>query len=121
VAHLPTYPNGLWPLGTMYSGPSIRMDIADHAQLYSTGCYKEAQAWRSWQSELISQGRIDDAMQMDINDVRARFGTKYDDAIAEMIESLPGNPQYQAQRAVPRAGEVFPGGPQWPAVTPWER
>ncbi|MBK3645956.1 ricin-type beta-trefoil lectin domain protein [Streptomyces sp. MBT33] len=99
---------------TKYSGPSIRMDVADHAQLYSTGFYREAQAWRSWQSELIGQGRIDDAMQMDINDVRSRFGTKYDDAITEMINSLTDNLQYQALRKVPRSGEVFPGL-AWPA------
>jgi pretoxin HINT domain-containing protein len=96
---------------TKYSGPSIRMDTADHAQLYTTGSSYASQAWRSWQQELVSQGRIDEAMQMDINDVRARFGTKYDSAITEMINSLPDNPSYQALRTLPRTGDVIPGLP----------
>jgi hypothetical protein len=85
------------------------MDAADHALLYTTGSSYESQAWRSWQQSLISQGRIDEAMQMDINDVRARFGTKYDSAITEMINSLPDNPQYQAVRTLPSTGDVLPG------------
>jgi hypothetical protein len=98
---------------TKYSGPSIRMDSGDHADLYTTGSSYPAQAWRAWQSELIGQGRIDQAMQMDIDDVRARFGSQYDGPITEMINSLADNPQYQALRTVPNTGEVFPGL-NWP-------
>jgi hypothetical protein len=109
-----------WSTGgsiTKYSGPSIRMDTADHAQLYTTGSSREARAWRQWQQELIGEGRIDEAMQMDINDVRARFGTKYDAAIVEMIDSLPDNAQYQALRKVPMSGDVLPGLP-WSNADP---
>ncbi|WP_433346316.1 LamG-like jellyroll fold domain-containing protein [Micromonospora sp. CA-111912] len=93
-----------WSTGksiTKYSGPSIRMDVADHVQLYTTGSSLEAQAWRMMQKDLISQGRIDEALQMDINDVTSRFPGKYDDAIGELLDSLPSNPQYQALRTRP--------------------
>lgn len=53
------------------------------------------------QKDLISRGRIDDALQTDINDVTSRFPGKYDDAIGELLNSLPGKPQYQALRGVP--------------------
>jgi hypothetical protein len=93
-----------WSTGnsiTKYSGPSIRMDVADHAELYTTGSSLEAQAWRMMQKDLISQGRIDEALQMDINDVTSRFPGKYDNAIGELLDSLPSNPQYQALRTRP--------------------
>jgi hypothetical protein len=73
-----------------------------------------------WQRELISEGQIDEAMQMDINDVRTRFGTKYDAAITEMIDSLPDNVQYQALRKVSLAGDFLPGLPWSNAdLAPW--
>lgn len=77
------------------------MDYLDHRDAYSTGSSYAAQAWRTWQKELIDAGRIDEAVQMDINDIRQRFGTKYDDAIKEMIAGLANNQAYQALRTVP--------------------
>ncbi|MFE2598949.1 DNRLRE domain-containing protein [Streptomyces sp. NPDC059396] len=82
-------------------GPAIQMDYLDHRAVYSTGRARAAQAWRAWQKELIDAGRIDEAVQMDINDIRRRFGTRYDDAIAQMVTGLANNPAYQALRTVP--------------------
>jgi len=48
-----------------------------------------ADAYRDAQRSLMSAGRMDDAIMMDIDDVTAKFGHKYDDAILEMIEALP--------------------------------
>ncbi|WP_394614549.1 LamG-like jellyroll fold domain-containing protein [Lentzea sp. JNUCC 0626] len=79
-----------------YSGPAIRMEVADHRQLYSTGSYLESQAWRMWQKEKIDAGDLHGAMMMDIQDIRSRFGSKYDVAIAEMWASMSSN---QAVRA----------------------
>lgn len=59
-------------------GPAIQMDPADDAQLASTGRSAEAQAWRARQRQLIRQGKFRDAQQMDIDDIHAKFGNKYD-------------------------------------------
>ncbi|MBA4861320.1 DNRLRE domain-containing protein [Streptomyces sp. PSKA54] len=82
-------------------GPAIQMDYLDHRAVYSTGRYRASQAWRMWQKELIDAGRIDEAVQMDIDDIRRRFGTKYDDAIRQMVDGMANNPAYQALRTVP--------------------
>jgi filamentous hemagglutinin len=44
--------------------------------------------WRAIQKALIDQGNFGEAMQKDIDDIRARYGNKYDEAIREMIQSL---------------------------------
>ncbi|MDC0765485.1 RHS repeat-associated core domain-containing protein [Streptomyces sp. HD] len=84
------------------TGPALQMDYEDHRDVYSTGSSRAARAWRTWQDELIAGGRVDEAVQMDIDDIRNRFGNKYDGAIKEMIQGLGNNPDYQALRTVPR-------------------
>ncbi|MEV7623793.1 polymorphic toxin-type HINT domain-containing protein [Actinoplanes sp. NPDC089786] len=73
-------------------GPAIQMDRADHAQLYSTsgGPGSVQAAYREMQRDFIARGDVAGAMWNDINDVRSRFGTKYDGAILEMLGSLDG-------------------------------
>lgn len=88
INHIPA--NSVSPLST-YSGPSIRMEYADHRAVYSTGSYLESQAWRMRQKELIDAGDFRGAIQMDVDDIRARFGNKYDEAITEMWVSLSSN------------------------------
>jgi hypothetical protein len=71
------------------NGPAVKMDIADHKQTASHGSQGlEGKAYRAEQKRLIDQGRFDDAVQMDIDDIQGKFGDKYDDAILEMIDSL---------------------------------
>jgi len=67
-------------------GPCISMDKADHRETASCGNSKEAQEYRDKQSELIKEGKFEEALQMDIDDLQDKFGDKYDDAIAEMKE-----------------------------------
>ncbi len=67
-------------------GPAIAMDYEDHRQTASCGNSREAQEYRAKQKELIAEGKFAEAMQMDIDDIRDKFGSKYDDAIAEMKE-----------------------------------
>ncbi|MFE3267107.1 polymorphic toxin-type HINT domain-containing protein [Streptomyces sp. NPDC059215] len=88
INHIPA--NSSSPL-SMYSGPSIRMDYADHRAVYSTGSSLASQAWRMRQKELIDAGDFRGAMQMDVDDIRDRFGDKYDEAITEMWMSLSRN------------------------------
>ena len=52
----------------------------------SWGRSKGAQAYRAKQKELIDKGLFREAQQMDIDDVRAKFGNKYNESIQEMLE-----------------------------------
>ena len=74
-------------------GPAIRMNKTDHQKTNSWGRTKANQRYRKKQRELIEQGRFREAQQMDIDDVRSRFGTKYDDAIEEMLEYTDSIPE----------------------------
>ena len=67
-------------------GPSIKMEKEDHRQTESCGSSKEAREYREKQKELINQGKFREAIQMDIDDIHEKFGDKYDDAIAEMLD-----------------------------------
>lgn len=67
-------------------GPCIKMDKEDHRKTASCGNSREAREYRQQQKELIEAGRFRDAIQMDIDDIKEKFGDKYDDAIAEMME-----------------------------------
>lgn len=65
-------------------GPCIVMDKADHRQTASCGNSKEAIEYRKKQEDLIKQGKFEEAMEMDIKDIRSKFGSKYDNQISEM-------------------------------------
>ena len=65
------------------------MDKADHYETASWGRSREAIEYRKTQLELINQGRYREAIDMDIADIRSKFGSKYDNAIKEMLYMLP--------------------------------
>lgn len=67
-------------------GPAIKMEKEDHRQTASCGMSREAREYREQQRELIEQGKFREALQMDIDDIHEKFGDKYDEAIAEMLE-----------------------------------
>jgi hypothetical protein len=69
-------------------GSSIHMDTKDHYDTASWGNTKDAQEYREIQRKLQEQGRLDDAIQMDIDDVTSKFPGKYDDHILQMIDDL---------------------------------
>ena len=77
--------NSASPISTG-DGPALAMERADHYDTASWGNSREARAYRAEQSRLIEEGRFRDAQQMDIDDIRAKFGTKYDDAIQQMLD-----------------------------------
>jgi hypothetical protein len=67
--------------------PAIQMDRADHQRTSSWGNSASAQSYRATQSALMKSGKAGflQAVMMDIADVRARFGDKYDGAIAQYL------------------------------------
>lgn len=66
-------------------GPAIKMEKTDHRQTASCGASKEAREYQAIQKELIDRGKFREALQMDIDDIRDKFGSKYDGAISEML------------------------------------
>ncbi|HHZ02210.1 MAG TPA: hypothetical protein GX396_04640 [Tissierellia bacterium] len=78
--------NGL----TTYNGPALRMLTSDHKKTASYGSKATAVAYRNKQKQLISSGKFDVAMQMDVDDIRSKFGTKYNKAITQMINYAVG-------------------------------
>lgn len=67
------------------AGPCIRMLTEDHKKTASYGSSTAAKQFRAEEEALIKEGKFAEAMQMGIDDIRSLFGTKYNDAIAEMI------------------------------------
>ena len=67
-------------------GPAIWMEVADHHKTASWGRSREAMDYRKSQQALIQQGQFRTAQQMDIDDVRSKFGNKYDPAIVQMLQ-----------------------------------
>jgi hypothetical protein len=65
-------------------GPAIQMTPSDHSQTASWGASAQARAFREKQLTLIKQGRFKAAQQMDIDDIRNKFGDKYDAQIIQM-------------------------------------
>ena len=65
--------------------PSIQLDVEDHKKTASWG--SEGKAYRALQSKSMQGGKSGyrAAMMMDIEDVRSKFGNKYDVAIAQML------------------------------------
>lgn len=83
VHHMPAYSSSYLDLK---DGPAIKMEKEDHKKTASWGNSREAREFRDRQRELVSKGNFREALQMDIDDIHEKFGDKYDDAIAEMLE-----------------------------------
>ena len=66
-------------------GPSIRMTAEDHRLTASYGSSIDAQVYQARQRELIQAGNYHDAIQMDLDDIYAKFGHKYDEHIEQML------------------------------------
>jgi filamentous hemagglutinin len=56
-----------------------------HRKTASYGRGAKPDAYRKQQAELISKGDFQGAMQMDIKDIRSKFGNLYDDAIEQAV------------------------------------
>jgi hypothetical protein len=68
--------------------PAFRMEIADHAETASYFSRKGARAYIAAQRRLIEAGEFRLAVNMDIADVRSKFGPKYNQGIQEMLNYI---------------------------------
>ena len=68
------------------AGPAIQMDRADHLLTSSVGTTPEAVEYRTTIKALLEEGKWREAMALEIRDVRRVAGSKYGQAIREMLE-----------------------------------
>lgn len=59
------------------------VESTDHTKTASYGRGKEAKAYRAKQKELISAGKIQEAFDMDVADIKSKFPDKYDKKIEQ--------------------------------------
>ncbi|MBL6445373.1 hypothetical protein JMN32_03585 [Fulvivirga sp. 29W222] len=81
--HMPA--DAISPL-SRYKGGAIQIDPADHKLTASFGSSKAAKAFRAKQKQLIESGDFKSAFEMDVKDIRSKFGSKYDEAIKQARE-----------------------------------
>ncbi len=67
-------------------GPCIIMEKEDHRKTASCGNSREARDYRAVQRDLIQNGQFMKALQLDIDDIKSKFGNKYDVQIEEMLK-----------------------------------
>jgi uncharacterized protein RhaS with RHS repeats len=83
VHHMPANSiNGL----SYGSCPAIWMETVDHQRTASYGSGLQAAAYRRTQQQLIQKGKFGKAMEMDICDIKSKFGNKYNASMVEAIE-----------------------------------
>lgn len=83
VHHMPS--DTASPLDRL-DGPTIKMEKEDHRQTASCGSSKDARDYQKKQKELVDNGKFREALQMDIDDIHEKFGSKYDEAISQMLK-----------------------------------
>jgi hypothetical protein len=74
--------NGTVTAGT---GPCVLITITDHQKTASWGSSTAAINYRAQQLNLLKQGKYGAAQTMDINDLKAKVGGKYNTAISRMV------------------------------------
>lgn len=67
-----------------YKGGAVQVLPEDHKLTASYGSSKAAKAYRAKQQAFMDAGDFNSALQMDIKDLRSKFGDKYDSAIKEV-------------------------------------
>lgn len=68
------------------AGPAIAMKVEHHRRTASWGAWPEAKAFQAKQNALIKAGKFGEAQDMDIADIRAKFGDEYEGAIEKVLE-----------------------------------
>jgi hypothetical protein len=61
-------------------------DPAYHQKAASYGSSPEAKVYPAKQQELLQERRLQEAIDMDVTDIRAKFGDKYDTALKQIQE-----------------------------------
>lgn len=78
--HIPA--NSVSPLST-YKGGAVQISPSDHKMTASYGSTKASKRFRAQQEQYIKNGDFKSAFMMDVQDLRSKFGNKYDVAIEQ--------------------------------------
>ena len=70
------------------NGPSISMKNSDHTQTASYDNKPGAKAYRAKQKKLIGNGKLQEAFDMDVADIKSQFPGKYDSSIQQAQDTL---------------------------------
>ena len=70
------------------NGPAISMSQADHKNTASFGRRAGSEQYRADQNALLKQGKLQEAFDMDVKDIKSQFPGKYDSSIAEAQTNL---------------------------------
>ena len=72
-------------------GPAIQMERLDHRNTLSYGGNTSSKngRFRDPQKKLIKEGKFAEAFQLEVEDVRRKFGDRYDEAIEEAKRFFP--------------------------------
>ena len=81
IHHVPANASSSETVMSRLDGPSILMTEKDHALTASYGSSLSAQSYRAKQAKYIEEGNWKKAFEMDVNDIRSKFGEKYDEAL----------------------------------------
>lgn len=73
---------------TRGSSPALWMETADHRLTESWGRSQDAIDYRASQAELIKAGKLRQAVNKDVRNIRELFGNKYDEGIRQMRQYL---------------------------------
>ena len=64
------------------------MEIADHKNTSSFDNKSGSKAYRKKQAKLINSGKFKEAFDMDVQDIKNNFGSKYNNHLAQAEEYL---------------------------------
>ena len=81
IHHVPANASSSETVMSRLDGPSILMTEKDHALTASYGNSLSAKSYRAKQAKYIEEGNWKKAFEMDVNDIRSKFGEKYDEAL----------------------------------------
>ncbi len=85
IHHMPANSiNGL----SSNDGAAIIMHIEDHKKTMSFDKQPYSDAYRRRQEQLVKEGKLLEAFEMDVDDIHSEFGNKYDEAIRQAREYL---------------------------------
>ncbi|WP_424410582.1 PAAR domain-containing protein [Pasteurella sp. PK-2025] len=68
------------------NGGALTMETNDHKQTASFDNIAGSKDYRNKQKGLIANGKFQEAFQMDVDDIRRKFGDKYDDGIEQLTQ-----------------------------------
>ncbi len=72
-------------------GGAITMKTSDHKDTASYDCRQGADEYRKKQKELVDSGKFGEAFEMDVQDIKNKFGSKYNEAIEHLREWYKNN------------------------------